>query len=164
MGHFRLFSKYGQKLPFITHFDPPKELRRKFLIVTNFIPTNKEYLKTNLMQNETNLWSRFNVWRSFVTMATNLPFCFFIQLLEQLLKFLANFTLLKYVKSQRSYGLLITTKLIFGFQILDLKVHFSASLIEGLWQATNYIWTQGRFRPYAKSRHRFTIKNMTKLP
>ena len=28
--------------------------------------------------------------------------------LEQLLKFLANFTLLKYVESQRSYGFLIT--------------------------------------------------------
>ena len=63
-------------------------------------------------------------------MATNLLFCFFIQFLEQLLKFLANCTLLKYVKSQRSYGFLITKKLIFGFQILDLKVHFSASLIE----------------------------------
>ena len=61
-------------------------------------------------------------------MVTNLPFCFFIQFLEQLLKFLANFTLLKYVKSQRSYGFLITKKLIFDFQILDLKVHFSASL------------------------------------
>ena len=61
-------------------------------------------------------------------MATNLPFIFFIQFLEQLLKFLANFTLLKYVKSQRRYGFLITKKLIFGFQILDLKVHFSASL------------------------------------
>ena len=55
-------------------------------------------------------------------------FCFYIQFLEQLLKFLANFTLLKYVKSQRSYGFLIRKKLIFGFQILDLKDHFSASL------------------------------------
>ena len=75
-------------------------------------------------------WSnlRFNVRRSFVTMATNLQSCVFIQFLEQLLKVLANFTLLKYVKSQRSYGFLITTKLIFGFQILDLKDHFSASL------------------------------------
>ena len=62
-------------------------------------------------------------------MATNLPFCFFIQFLEQLLKFLVNFTLLKYVKSQRSYGFLITKELIFGFQILDVKDHFSASLI-----------------------------------
>ena len=52
---------------------------------------------------------------------------FFVQFLEQLLKFLANFTLLKY-KSQRSYGFLITKKPIFGFQILDLKVHFSATL------------------------------------
>ena len=65
-------------------------------------------------------------------MATNLPSCFFIQFLEQLLKFLVNFTLLKYVKSQRSYGFLITKELIFGFQILDLKDHFSASLNSGL--------------------------------
>ena len=62
-------------------------------------------------------------------MATNLPSCFPIQCLEQLLKFLVNFTLLKYVKSQRNYGFLITKELIFGFQILDLKDHFSASLI-----------------------------------
>ena len=53
---------------------------------------------------------------------------FFTQFLEQLLKFLGNLTLLKYVKSRRSYGFLITKELIFGFQILDLKVHFSASL------------------------------------
>ena len=68
-------------------------------------------------------WSnlRFNVSRSFVTMATNLPSCFFIQFLEQLLKFLVNFTLLKYVESQRSYGFLVTKELIFGFQILDKR-------------------------------------------
>ena len=52
----------------------------------------------------------------------------FIQSLEQLLKFLVNFTLLKYVTSQRNYGFLITKELIFGFQILDLNDHFSASL------------------------------------
>ena len=63
-------------------------------------------------------------------MATNLPSCFSIECLEQLQKFLVNFTLLKYVKSQRSYGFLVTNKLIFGFQILDLKDHFSASLNE----------------------------------
>ena len=40
----------------------------------------------------------------------------------------SNFTWLKYVKSQRSYGFLITKDLTFGFQILDLKDHFSASL------------------------------------
>ena len=61
-------------------------------------------------------------------MATNLPSCFSIQFLEQLLEFLVNFILLKYVKSQRSYGFLITKELIFGFQILDVKDHFSASL------------------------------------
>ena len=61
-------------------------------------------------------------------MATNSPSCFSIFFLEQLLKFLVNFTLLKYVKSQKSYGFLITKELIFGFQILDFKDHFSASL------------------------------------
>ena len=55
-------------------------------------------------------WSnlRFNVRRSFVTMGTNVSSCFFIQFLEELLKVLVNFTLLKYVKSQRSYVFLIT--------------------------------------------------------
>ena len=77
-----------------------------------------------LIMNWSNL--RFNVSRSLVTMARNLPSYFFIQFLEQLLKFLVN--LKKYVKSQRSYGFLITKELIFGFQILDLKDHFSASL------------------------------------
>ena len=62
-------------------------------------------------------------------MATNLPSCFSIQFLEQLLKFLVNFTLLKYVQSQRNYGFLIIKELLFSFQILDLKDHFSASLI-----------------------------------
>ena len=61
-------------------------------------------------------------------MATNLPSCFSIEFLEQLLKFLLNVTLLNYVKSQRSYGFLITKELIFGFQVLDLKDHFSASV------------------------------------
>ena len=63
-------------------------------------------------------------------MATNLPSSFSIQLLEQPLTFLLNFTLLKCVKSQRGYGFLITEQVIFGFQILDLKDHFSASLKE----------------------------------
>ena len=65
-------------------------------------------------------------------MATNLPFCFSIEFIELLLKFLVNFTLLKYVKSQRSYGFLITKELIFGFQMLDLKDYFSASLNSSL--------------------------------
>ena len=61
-------------------------------------------------------------------MATNLPSCFSIQFLKQLLKFLVNLPMLKYVKSQRNYGFLITKGLIFDFQILDLKDHFSASI------------------------------------
>ena len=48
----------------------------------------------------------------------------FIQFLEQLLKFLLNFTSLKYVKSQKRYGFLITKELIFGFQIWILKITF----------------------------------------
>ena len=40
----------------------------------------------------------------------------------------SKLTLLKYVKSKRSYGFLIARELIFGCQILDLKDHFSASL------------------------------------
>ena len=63
-------------------------------------------------------------------MATNLPSCFSIQFLEQLLKFLVNFTLLKYVESQRNYGFLITKELIFGFQILDLKITSQPPLTE----------------------------------
>ena len=77
-------------------------------------------------------------------MATNLPSCFSIEFLEQLLKFLLNFTLLKYVKSQRSYGFLITKKLIFGFQILDLKDHFSA-LIANFTGLRHYEAVQARF-------------------
>ena len=61
-------------------------------------------------------------------MATNLPSCFSIQFLAQLLKILVNLTLLKYVTSQRSYVFLITKEPIFGFRILDLKDHFLASL------------------------------------
>ena len=57
-------------------------------------------------------------------MATNLPSYFLFQCLEQLLKFLVKSTLLKYVKSQRSYGFLITKELIFGFQILDFFITF----------------------------------------
>ena len=73
-------------------------------------------------------------------MATNLPSCFLIQFLEQLLKFLVNFTLLNYVKSQRRYGFLITKELIFGFQILDLKDHFSASLNEDMLRFLGYLY------------------------
>ena len=61
-------------------------------------------------------------------MATNLPSCFSIQFLEQLLKVSVNFALLKYFKFQRSYGFLITKELIFGFQIFYFKGHVSASL------------------------------------
>ena len=87
-----------------------------------FFPRENEAIKHDLV----------SIWRSFVTMATNLPSCFSIQFLEQLLKFLINFTLLKYVRSQGNYGFLITKELIFGFQILDLKDHFSASLRQSL--------------------------------
>ena len=87
-------------------------------------------------------------------MATNLPSCFFIQLLEQLLKFLVNFTLLKYVKSQRSYGFLITKELIFGFQILDLKDYFSASLTDLL----QFLLNLNQMDSYALSAVGFRLK------
>ena len=89
------------------------------------------------MQNETNRFKsikhdlvefKVQCLKVFCYHGNKLPSCFSIQFLEQLLKFLVNFTLLKYVKSQRTYGFLITKELIFGFQILDLKDHFSASL------------------------------------
>ena len=55
----------------------------------------------NFFPRETRLlnmtWSnlRFSVWRSFVAKSTNLPSCFLIKFLKQLLKSLVNFTLLK---------------------------------------------------------------------
>ena len=61
----------------------------------------------------TGLNLRFSVLKSFVAMTTNSPYCFSIQFLAQLLKFLFNFILLTSVKSQRSYGFLITKELIF---------------------------------------------------
>ena len=75
---------------------------------------------------------------------------FLFSFLERLLKFLANFTLLKYVKSQRSYGFLITKELIFGFQIFDLKDHFSASLIE-----KKYTLTKINFLHYPEIHQKF---------
>ena len=51
-----------------------------------------------------------------------LPSCFFIQFLEQLLKFLVYFILLKYV----NYMAFSHKRADFGLQILDLKDHFSA--------------------------------------
>ena len=75
-------------------------------------------------------WSnlRFKCLKVFCYHGHKYTILFLIQVIQQLLKFLVNFTLLKYVKSQRSYSFLITKELIFGFQILDLKDHFSASL------------------------------------
>ena len=57
---------------------------------------------------------------------------------EQLLKFLVNFTLLECVKSQRSDGFLITKKLIFGFQILDLKVPALLNLLKRISSTIKY--------------------------
>ena len=54
-------------------------------------------------------------------MATNLPSCFSVEFLEQLLKFLANFTLLKYVKSQRSYGFFNHRRADFWFSNFGFK-------------------------------------------
>ena len=106
VSHYIL--KIMEKGPFLRLQMRAKEMFNRH----QFFSTNKQYLKIKLMQNETNHSSIFLVktkyWQNFK---------------------LVNFTLLKYVKSQRSYGFLITKELIFGFQILDLKDHFSASLI-----------------------------------
>ena len=69
-------------------------------------------------------------------------------------------TLLKYVKSQRSYGFLITKELIFGFQLLD---HFSASLSPVymntfLWRTISFsIKTQQLYSIYTSFSYRFHI-------
>ena len=76
-------------------------------------------------------WSNLRSLKVFCFHGNKSTILFFYQLLEQLLMFLVNFTLLKYVKFQRNYGFLITKELIFGFQILDLKDHFSVSLSYG---------------------------------
>ena len=58
---FYYFQNISRNCHFVTHFDLPKKLRRKNLIVANFCFTNKQYVKIKLMQNETNLWSSFLV-------------------------------------------------------------------------------------------------------
>ena len=60
-------------------------------------------------------------------MATDLPSCFAIQFLEQLLKFLLNFALLKKGNFQRSYDFLITKELTFWLPNFFF-FHFSSSL------------------------------------
>ena len=99
-------------------------------------------------------WSnlRFHVWRSFVAMATNLPSCFFNQFLEQLLKFLLNFTLLKCGKS---HGFLITKELIFGFQkgysgtLTTWTTYFQISknvvVCSAKWKCSAFVWLQHLF-------------------
>ena len=47
--------KIVEKDPFLRLQIRAKEM----LIVTNFVSTNKQYIKIKLMQNETNLWSIF---------------------------------------------------------------------------------------------------------
>ena len=94
-------------------------LRKYQTSLQNFFPRENEAIKHDLVE------FKVQCLKVFVAMATNIPSCFSIQFLEQLLKFLVNFTLLKYAKSQRSYGFLITKELIFGFQILDVFPLFS---------------------------------------
>ena len=86
-------------------------------------PRENQAIKQDLVE------FKVQCWKVFCYHGNKSTILLFYLILEQLLKFLVNFTLLKYVKSQRSYGFLITKELIFGFQLLDLKDHFSASLI-----------------------------------
>ena len=62
---------------------------------------------------------------------------------------------MKYVKSQRSYGFLITKELIFGFQILDLKDQFSASLISKPAMLTKVFSKEGitKIQTYESEKH-----------
>ena len=62
-------------------------------VTSKFFPRENEAIKHDLVE------FKVQCLKSFVTMATNLPSCFSIEFLEQLLKFLVNFTLLKYVTS-----------------------------------------------------------------
>ena len=83
-------------------------------------------MRTRLL-NMTRSNLRFSVWRSFVTMATNLPSWSFL------------WTLLCWSKSQRSYGFLITEELIFWLQNFGIYFHFSASLNAGC-QIPGFMW------------------------
>ena len=93
-------------------------LRKYQTSLQNFFPRENEAIKHDLVEFKVPCLKVFYYHGKKFTILLSTEF------LEQLLKFLVNFTLLKYVKSQRSYGLLITKELIFGFQILDLKDHF----------------------------------------
>ena len=60
MGHFLLFSKYKQKLPFCYAFLPPEKVKKEDFNRHHFVPQiSKKYVKIKLMQNETNCWSIF---------------------------------------------------------------------------------------------------------
>ena len=85
-----------------------------------FLKVEKEAIKHDLVE------FKVQCLKVFCYFGNKSTILLFTQFLEQL--FLENFTLLKYVKSQISCGFLITKELIFGFQILDLEDHFSASL------------------------------------
>ena len=102
----------------ITNTEKIRDVTSKFLF----------YVKTRLL-NMT--WSnlRFNVWMSFISMGINLLSCLLIQFLEKLLTFPLNFTLLKYVKSQRGYSFFITKELTLWFPNFGFFFHFAASLI-----------------------------------
>ena len=66
---FCYFHNISRNCHFVTHFDLPKKLGRKCLIVTNFFSVIKQYMKIKLMKNETNPWSIFLVkttyWQNF---------------------------------------------------------------------------------------------------
>ena len=130
---------------------------RKCLIVTNSFSTNKQYVKIKLMQNETNLWSIY-LWsievfrylsvlklvmiqnlktmtirplnQSFTNISC-LPKKYFTDLFHI---FCISLTFTYYLFVEKKlvmiWTFLITKELIFGFQTLDLKDHFSASLKE----------------------------------
>ena len=86
-----LCSYYRKYIRSFCGIDAPlNQLTTKYLSRTLIWDTKTE--RNMRLLNTT--WSNlsFNVLRSFVAMATNLPSCFLIQFLDQLLKFLLNFT------------------------------------------------------------------------
>ena len=84
-------------------------------------------------------WSnlRFNVSEVFYYHDNKSTILLFYSIFRTTPEVFSKLYFVKYVKSQKIYGVLITKELIFGFQILDLNNHYSASLRRkagiGLW-------------------------------
>ena len=83
-------------------------------------------------------------------MATNLPSWCLIQFLEQLLKFPLIFALLKYVKSQRSYGFFDHKRADFLASKFWIFYHISASL-NFIFEQNSYHYPEIQLNPRIRS-------------